>query len=573
MRKILYTPFIVISLLLALFSCKKDNIDIPPDGTVGGDYRAPKSVADNSTINLATVMIGAIPEKYQAGFASRFKNVVTLTDAAKIVVVSSSSMVASTSEIMKVYNNNGVVVVVDPDKTTVNDWFKKQGIDLELTDYVNENAIFSFCKRLDTYILYDTPKDKDVNESLNQFVAWVNGGHNHSSDLNDYESKDIKVLFPAQQLQHSHSYRINEIVAHVILSDPDYIDGNGQVDVRYVVYPLYVFNSESDNGDYYIVKAIMTVHNVGMYRGNYNKTHGIVMSHLCGHYLKQLNADFNLVKSTDVNNHVGEFPMTGLPTPKTTLGKTEYSNGVSLNVGGSITGGVSESDKDTGIAASINGGVSFSEEESHVMSDIDIKNNSVGNKVSYEFIVNNLPHYSVNISITDPPLVAISNVEFTASWIWRVPTTKDYDKSESFSIVANIQPIYANAHFFTTGADFSENVYRDLCGKKHVIPLKRPNRTPTGFIKIKNTFNSEVVTGIKIWNVKDQGSNPYFVSSKQFIPSETFIGNLPIGTYKVEFKAGPNATNVKTYELNRNIGITRGDETALSSTFDFVVKK
>ncbi|MEG1634520.1 MAG: hypothetical protein RR388_02730 [Rikenellaceae bacterium] len=383
-------------------------------------------------------------------------------------------------------------------------------------------------------------------------------------------SKDVKVLFNAQQSMRTDPFRLKEEVAHVLWSDPDSLEGTGQTDLRLSVYPLYVFDSQADNGDYYIVNATIVVHSSEMYRGNKTVRHGGVRVRLCGFYLKRLDAEFAIHNNYGVA--VGEFPTSGLPTPKTTVGQTEYSSGVTWSIGGSITGGVDADGPK--VEASIKGGVSFTNVEKRSISDIDIRNNSIGNKAIYSFVVNNLPHYNASdISITNPPLVSISNVEFTASWIWRVPTTKDYDDKTSYFLSAKIDPMYESCHFYSTGADFSEKKHSASSGKSFSIPLKRPNRTPTGFIKVKNTFKSDVITDVKIWNVNSQDPVPYLVSSKQFASSETFVDNLPIGTYKIEFKAGPNATSLKTYELSRNITITRGDETALTSAFDFVLKK
>ncbi|MEG1634519.1 MAG: hypothetical protein RR388_02725 [Rikenellaceae bacterium] len=177
MRKFLFTLMVFISFFVALVSCKKDDIDTLPDGTVWGDVRELKSRADNSTVDLATTIIGAIPAELKDGIASRFKKQGPITDETKVVIVTPSSMAASTSDIMKVYNNKGIIVVADPDHTLINDWCKKQGINLVLGESVDNDAFFVFCSHLDTYILDDIPKNVSVNEYLNSLTAWINDNH------------------------------------------------------------------------------------------------------------------------------------------------------------------------------------------------------------------------------------------------------------------------------------------------------------------------------------------------------------------------------------------------------------
>lgn len=150
---------------------------------------------------------------------------------------------------------------------------------------------------------------------------------------------DITALIIPQQTSVSFSYQVKtEVGKDEIAMYP--VEGEGEVTLRHSIYPLYAFEQNSSNGDYYIVKSEVSVANEKMYKGYVShllqdeKQRLKTTTHVCGFYMREVRVYYELVDKD--GKTVGEFPVGHSPTPLTTIGSTTYTSGFSWSLGAQI---------------------------------------------------------------------------------------------------------------------------------------------------------------------------------------------------------------------------------------------
>jgi hypothetical protein len=552
-----YISLIVV--ITALSSCAKDNHNEPADEGPG-TYFPPSSVIDKATVNHNTVMLGSLSNNYVSAFKKRFTKISATINNETYVLITPSQLLDNVKDgVLDVYNRGGIVIVVNPNIEVLNEWLNQQNINLTFSSE-NKQALVAFCNN-DLYLLQDFDNSEDVAEKLNALVEWTN--QTFHPDIFDpvYPNSDIRKLIDAQSITFTYPFTIRHKEAHVVASNPDSLVRSGMITLKYEIFPLYAFQDQNGNGDYYIVTASIKANNNTMYAGRYTSKHGWVSVRLCGFYMKELNMKSTLKASS--GQAAITFPLSYTPTPKTTQGATSYSNGFSWNLGADVSVGADL--KGPRGSVTVKGGVSFSNNESKQIQDIDIANNSSSEDAVFKYIANNLPKMS-GLSITDPPEIAVSGAEFVQSWVWRVPSTKDYTTTK-FTLSSTASVTYGSCHFISTAADYYQTDHQ-VTTSSFFAELTAPSRIPTGKLVIANTNHEEYITDINI--TKKGETKPYYTSTGSIAEGSEFRLDIPVGKCTITFRMGKNVASTKTYTLSEGpISIVRGETVSLNSAFDF----
>lgn len=139
---------------------------------------------------------------------------------------------------------------------------------------------------------------------------------------------DITSLIQPQQTSVTFPYQKTDVIGNDL--ERYTVEGTGDVTLRSSIYPFYAFEKSNSNGDYYLIKAEVSVHNENMYK---NSTYSYkreapfdqwnyYTQRICGYYMREMRVNYELYDK--YGNIVGEFPVGHSPTPLTTIGSTTY---------------------------------------------------------------------------------------------------------------------------------------------------------------------------------------------------------------------------------------------------------
>ncbi len=568
-----------------LAGCDKNETDvdtpvvdpvIKPISSDGQAFNVPVRFLGNPESELAVAVRRRAPQAEQDGAGSR------------MVVVAQNELEANGDAIIGAWGLGDFIVVLDPDYDALDRFFSARGMRLDLPVFGDASGNMLVCFN-NSGCVYDvddpfdgngivTPQksrqdsdgrhffvsgSNEYDAYLNPLVRFVNGIVNESVSTKG-ELADVAKTFDYQKVEHTYTIHLKKEIAHVALSSPDVVEASSQLTLRFQIYPLYAFEDQSANGDYYLVTAQSTIENGPMYLGSFDWRHGGVHSHICAYifYKYFLNLEFEgSVKPV--------FDVT--PNPSTTSVGVSHTEGMEWNIGGSVTGGFESGGPSA--AVSLNGGVSFSNSTTITYPDLLIKNNyTSAGKVSYEYQVpDDLVGYMQGTHFHGPDaLICSSNAEMSCSWVWRVSGTKD-NGTDRFSVIVTPDITYTSMHFFTTGIGDGE--FKDFTDaiadteKTFKLNLTSPNRVPTGFWNLKNTFSAgEYVTDIRLY--KPSSTTPEYSYTRNLAPGEEMKVNVATGQYIVKFNAGSNRASMKSYESVSPITISRAESTVSNSGLD-----
>lgn len=596
--KLFVNLFLFVAVAIASVSCEKNdnNLDIPD---IEPEINPIISSGENATI--PAMFISSQESEISKAIKSRIPNnfVGTTATGAEMVIAAQNELLANIKTVAEAYSNGKIIVVISPDYSEIKKAFETEGYNIAMPDFAaGKNMLVAFNKY---GYLYDVDEPADngddgisegnsyngVNSSigggvidyadyLNPFVSWLNRTSKEVEELENKalrlttgtEPADVVKTFNAQKVEHTYTIKLKKEISHVILSHPDVIEATSQLTIRFTIYPLYAFEDQVSNGDYYIVTAESVIENKPMYLGSFTRKHGGVKVRMCCYIFSEYYLDMEFDGETKPL-----FDVT--PCPKTTAVSVTCDEGFSWNLGGSITGGFSGFDL-TG-ALSLSGGVAFSNSQSVTYPDLVVENNSTGNgKVSYRYDVPvDLMGYMQGTSIHEPEAVVCkAGTTLSSSWVWRVNSTKD-NEDRSFKVKVNPNLSYAAMHFITIGStDGVWHNFKDAIAdteKTFTLELMAPNRTPTGMWSLSNTFaNGEYISDIVVYDANDtEMKNPVHRVNGSVAPGKDYTTNLRTGSYMVTFKAGRSADATKLYKSISSFEIKRAEHYTSNSGFDF----
>ncbi len=554
-----------------LISCHDSDDDIMDECST----EIEKSLSDGSAINDLSYLTSEIPVEYVEGIKKRFTKTATdIDDKVKVLFVTSSNINQYTDAIQNIIDRNGVIIIVEPKYSILKKWADDNFTSLAVDENIDKDLFFAFSNQ-GTYSINIPTDFNDIEEYLNTLTNWVNENLNPLI-LGDgeFDTQDVTKLFGSQTITKSYTFNLNERIT------PKYenvsLSGKGEVVMKLNVYPLYVFENQAEQGgDYYIVNLYVKINSDGLYVGNGKKNSHGVITRYCGFYLKQAKIYASLC---DANDAVFEFGCS--PTPQSSVSSTSYTSGVEWGIGASLSGSFesSEKGKKKGVSATITGGVKYSDTKTRELKDVEIGNNSGINSAAFLYKINNLPSYS-KLKISDPPMIARSGAEFYHSWIWHVPSTKNYSENKFKVKFGFSELIYGASRFFSTKADYVDLDY-DIISKSGnpdllscTNELKAPSRIPSGSVEIVNSFTDKSISGIKITGTAN--GEPITIDDKNvtYAPTEVISYILPVGHYSITFKAGKNQSEAKEYKLVNDMrNLKLGEKIRLQSEYDFTAE-
>jgi len=567
--------------LLCLFlgSCDKgDAIEEPESG-----YFNDRPMASDEVVTIPTAIIGDIPSDIGAALNIRFTNqtVQIVPSSTQVIIFHISSLRTLDEEaFLEVYHNDGIIIVLDPDLQLLSAWLEE--LELRHLPYSEPflnaseppHELYAFNQSNKHYFLDYIHSDFDHNDFLNSLVSWVNEyGEESVTPPQNISPYDVTQLFNYQSVAYTFNLYLEKVEAES--KKKQELIGGGQIDVKFTVYPLYAFQDQASNGDYYIVSMVVTAHNQSMYRGKWyvetdaNKHTGY---YLCGYYMENLGVKTEILNSNQTVVSEASFASFGTPTPITTIGSVTYTHGLSWSLNYTCTGNPVEGT----VSGTYSGLLEYSNTQTKIINDVDTENNWIGSTVDYGYKFNNLPSYKADqtIPITDPPPISINNAEFHQDWIWRVSSTTD-NGQEQFVLKNAITPVYGSCYDDNVGLGRGvvRNHWSDAVvgSPSFTVALTPPNRTPTGELNIINSMQpGTFITDVKIWkSTSSTADTPDYTVPRSYASGATVKTNLPVGNYWVEFKAGPDAISLSSYHLSNPVKIERAATTTLNSGFEF----
>lgn len=366
---------------------------------------------------------------------------------------------------------------------------------------------------------------------------------------------------------------MSNVVADRLTSPADWITVTGSVDVRYTVYSAYVFEGNSQPGDYYIVKMNLTVRNGSSFT-SFTKKHGGVYHYGAGYYMKQFDLTSAMVdpseyivkpdddqetiawkktKLKDIAQYIiskREIPsvlmVPGIyflsdPSPGTTIGSTSYTSGIDIGLNGSLSAGT------WNMGASLGFSANYSHSESVTISDITIQVNTQGDSkaVKNTYITRPIGSFTVsaghdeNDVVNLIPLVARSDFNAQSVWCWTVPAGVAVGDGShaNFMLATCFDYEYASfVHSTDTYLYDGGYHYSFHAGNYSYAQLPYPNREPFGVIALKNN-ESLPIYNISIWSQDEHAGqgDPLYVIDSGYQPGEEAMCAVPVGTYYIEF--------------------------------------
>lgn len=387
---------------------------------------------------------------------------------------------------------------------------------------------------------------------------------------------DIDELIIPQQTSITFPYQVKkEVGKKDIALYP--VEGEGEVTLRHSIYPFYAFEKNNSNGDYYLIKSEVAVTNDKMYQGYMrqlfqDETQRLqTTTHICGFYLREIRVRYELVDKD--GKTVGEFPTGHSPTPLTTVGSTTYTTGFSWSLGAQIRIG-----RDTLKVSPLIWNIAYKNEAKRNIQDMDVRNTSSDEIAKYAFTLNNLPSSNTESRYTPklpPPPLSISTNTYAQEFIWRVPSTKDFQGDDvKFTLHQKVEIDYGVCYSLTSplgrGPRYDLEEYVETVRDSSAIEFIPPCRIPMGMLKITNKNKGQYIKDITI---AKEGEEPKVLSKGSFAYGKSFQIYVDVGKYDVEFKMGSTSKNVKTYTLDHDCAEIAQDETLeLFSDYDFIQK-
>lgn len=387
---------------------------------------------------------------------------------------------------------------------------------------------------------------------------------------------DIDELIIPQQTSITFPYQVKkEVGKKDIALYP--VEGEGEVTLRHSIYPFYAFEKNNSNGDYYLIKSEVAVTNDKMYQGYMrqlfqDETQRLqTTTHICGFYLREIRVRYELVDKD--GKTVGEFPTGHSPTPLTTVGSTTYTTGFSWSLGAQIRIG-----RDTLKVSPLIWNIAYKNEAKRNIQDMDVRNTSSDEIAKYAFTLNNLPSSNTESRYTPklpPPPLSISTNTYAQEFIWRVPSTKDFQGDDvKFTLHQKVEIDYGVCYSLTSplgrGPRYDLEEYVETVRDSSAIEFIPPCRIPMGMLKITNKNKGQYIKDIAI---AKEGEEPKVLSKGSFAYGKSFQIYVDVGKYDVEFKMGSTSKNVKTYTLDHDFAEIAQDETLeLFSDYDFIQK-
>lgn len=615
--KNLSLSIILISILMGLSSCKEDCLQNNDQGQQENDPVNGIVLNTNkqwTTSKLPTYIgdISFLPQELQTVIHQRFPEKSNMDDACVILV--GAKELADNSELLNAAAKDGAFVTVFGDT----DYSLLGEAPLVSPDNTNDLPTLLYCYSGwgagQHYIMYDEPEffsaeegepsmtvgeweemmannsglkeenfvivsDYDNELSFNEnyfhtrmdpFVEWVDDKFmdryidTRASSMS-YDNIKVNVEESGQLLVCNYPFHISAWVdrtqAPLVKNTSFWLEKDASVSVEFMVYPIYMLSSNKEkSGDYYGVVSTITPHNQslwGPYVANWYKS----QIRIYGLWFNEMDV---ITRLTDINDD----PIPGLryferPIPENKNDSKNYSEGKSIYLSGTLSAGVSG--KDPAVNAQLGVGVTWGSSTNYTLETINYMLNSSTPEVRYHY-------WTENVNLNDDwdkmnqyfPAPVRSEFSARTMWVWHVPgnVVKDNDTA-IFKLHTNVMLSYCAWHHWRGTAQFDSNkktYYTEMFSKSW--KLRRPDRTPWGFIRLRNASDKEMAH-LRFYDVDKEGGEPVAQLTTSFGKGEEAKIALSEGTYNItwDFVDGNTGAKLSSW-IYKNVKVRQGRDEA-----------
>ena len=423
----------------------------------------------------------------------------------------------------------------------------------------------------------DYDNDSSHNENyfqarMDPFVDWVDAAYVqrhsfHAPLVSSYDELRENIEQSGQRLSFNYPFSINAYIDKATWSDPDYLNKSGSISVEFYVYPIYMqsSNGSSKAGDYYGVVSTVTPHNQSMW-GPYVGAHGACRNRIYGFWFNDMDVETYLMDAN--GNDIPGLEYFERPIPENKNDSKTYSNGKTFSMSGGISGGASGGH--AYVVGNFSLGGTWTSSTNYTLETISYSRNSSNATVKYHY-------WSENVKLTDDwddwtlinqNFPAPVRNEFSAHtmWVWHVPSSVVSDgDTKTFRMGTEIQIHYSTWYHWRASAEFDSNK------KDHLVRipvrawnLDRPDRTPWGFIRLRNAANNEMAH-VSFYKKGEESGDPVATLTTSYGKGEEARIALPEGTYSVTWDAVDGDTGARLSSwIYRNVKVHQGanEETA-----------
>jgi len=393
----------------------------------------------------------------------------------------------------------------------------------------------------ETIIIPKAKTSEYVNTLLADFVEWVNGIEN--AKLFDYEETTPTLQQLLANDAYSQTIPYNTIsvgadgfeISQVAGSDTDRVTRWSTIDFELKSLPAYQYSDKGNSaGDYYLITTKFTTHSRPLY-GWYAKWHGAIPVRAHAFYGKCMEWTVTLLDSNGKEIPSEKISFFQEPSPSTTSSGKTYSKGFSrgFNFGGNIG-------YTMGLAGGFNatGSFTWTSSETETINDqsIEMYTGTSNRSVTYKYVINNIQmEDDVNKAI---PAIGRTDQVCYGNWVWHVKTS-DNDTSTFFKVRFKLRPIYGYENRRNTwkhqGWQHEVDKLLNSNYAERTFTLKRPDRTPYGYIALKNT-TKYYVDSIRFISVDAKDPKAYnVVKAEVDEKNKKTTFKAPQGTYNVIF--------------------------------------
>ncbi len=420
----------------------------------------------------------------------------------------------------------------------------------------------------------DYDNDREHNENYYQsrmdpFVEWIDATYMErqfiKASSSDYDNLRENIEQSGQRLAANYPFTLNKYIDQATFSDPDFLNKSGSITVEFRVYPLYMLSSNGDKaGDYYGVVSTVTPHNQSMW-GPYAASHGACRNRIYGYWFSEMDVATSLVNSD--GSAVSGIEYFDRPIPENKNDSKTYSNGHTFSVSGSVTGGMSAG-KPYLVGQFALGGT-WTSSTNYTLETINYTLDSSSPTVKYHY-------WSDNVKLTDDwddwslinqnfPAPVRSEFSAHTMWVWHIPgsVVKDND-TRQFDMKTKIGLTYSTWYHWRGAAEYDSNRSNHSVDVPEMRwTLERPDRTPWGFIRLRNATSNEMAH-VAFYGEGQESGTPIAQLTTSYGKGEEARIGLPEGTYNVvwDIVDGDTGTRIGKW-IYRNVKVHQGyDETS-----------
>ena len=420
--------------------------------------------------------------------------------------------------------------------------------------------------------LTDYDNDAAHNENyfqtrMDPFVEWLDATYLERGNMQgflstDYDNLQATIEQAGQRLTYNYPFALNEYIDKATGSDPDYLQKSGSISVEFRVYPIYMLSSNGEKaGDYYGVVSTITPHNQSMW-GPYAASHGWCRNRIYGYWFSEMDVATSLVKED--GTIISGLEYFERPIPENKNDSKTYSNGKTFSMNGSFSGGYSGGGPYA--VGTFGLGGTWTSSTNYTLDTINYTLDSSSPTVKYHY-------WTENVKLTDDwddwtlinqNFPAPVRTEFSAHtmWVWHVPGTvvKDRDAAK-FKLKTNISLTYCSWYHWRGAVEYDSN--RKNHGVK--VPelawtLERPDRTPWGFIRLRNATSNEMAH-VSFYDATRPYTDPVAQITTSFGKGEEARIALVEGKYNVTWDIIDGDTNVKLGSyIYRDVEVHQGSD-------------